>query len=288
MNGKSLLGLTATICFFSSLVFAQAPFVKGTKSIVEIKEPRETFMEGRFIVKGEGISPADITHPGQRKIMAERAAVVVAQRNMLEVINGVRIMGDTIVEMGMTRCDHIRTAVDGFLKGAQTVYETYDPQYDIYTVYLSLPVRGDQSLTSTIIPYLPELKLPPSIPEYRPSMPKEKVAVPYDGLIVDIRGKDFKPALINRILTEREEFVYDPSKIASDVLVQRGCGDYTDDPSKAMTLLKERGCSCPLMVKAKEVVRSTDVKVSSEDAIIIFAANTKTNFLTRAAVVFVY
>lgn len=59
--------------------------------------------------------------PGARnsRYGACRAGVGIAQRNLLEVIKGVRIEGETLIQNGMLKSDAIRTTVNGVLKGAR-------------------------------------------------------------------------------------------------------------------------------------------------------------------------
>ncbi|MBF0589074.1 MAG: hypothetical protein HQL53_08105 [Magnetococcales bacterium] len=50
--------------------------------------------------------------------LACRAAMVVAQRNLVEIVKGVRVEGESVVENFILRSDRIRTTVDGALRGA--------------------------------------------------------------------------------------------------------------------------------------------------------------------------
>ncbi len=224
---------------------------------------------------------------GQRRYAALRAAKVVAQRDLVEVLQGVSITGDTTVQNGLLANDIIRSTVQGFLQGARECGRYYDPSQGIGYVCLEIGTRtlvgqmwSDPNIRKTIQQMVPQgpMYSPASVPQ---------VPQAYDALIVDAREQNFRPALVNRILTESGEIIYDPTKIAEEILAERGCGDYTNDPGKAQAILKERGAQNPLMVKAVGVAKFTDVKVSSDDASRIFAANQKTHFLEGAKVVFV-
>ncbi|MCB1693159.1 MAG: LPP20 family lipoprotein [Pseudomonadales bacterium] len=76
--------------------------------------------EGQMQAEGAGIAP-DNAPPGVARMMACRAAVVDAQRNLVESIQGVRVQGTTVVANMMVESDTIKTTVDGVLKGAQVV-----------------------------------------------------------------------------------------------------------------------------------------------------------------------
>ncbi len=61
----------------------------------------------------------------QARILARRAAIADAQRNLLELTEGVQVDAETTVEMMMVTSDIIRTKVSGVLKGARIVSESH-------------------------------------------------------------------------------------------------------------------------------------------------------------------
>lgn len=132
-------------------------------------------------------------------------------------------------------------------------------------------------------------KIEPPVQTTEPASQKiqEAVANPIDGIIVDVRDFDFKPALVNRILTEKNEVLFDPSKVLNQVLIERGCGGYTTDLQKARALLESWGSKSPMVLKGKTVQNVTDAVVSVEDAATVFAFDQKYNLLAQARVVFV-
>ena len=106
-------------------------------------------------------------------------------------------------------------------------------------------------------------------------------------MIIDATGESFRPALINRIFTLKGEVLYDPSRVEQKILVEKGCGEYTNSIEKARDALRQRGVRNPMVVKAAGVAGPTDLQVSEEDAVKIFSANQKTNFLAGARIAFV-
>ncbi|BAI80872.1 conserved hypothetical protein [Deferribacter desulfuricans SSM1] len=245
-----------------------------------ITNPQAAFATGYIRVIGE-------SEAGQRRYAALRAAKVVAQRDLLEVIQGVTVAGDTTVQNGLLVNDVIRSTVQGFLQGARECGRYYDMSQGVGYVCLEV---GTKSFVTTMFqdPNARQaiFNAVPPAPVFQPQIVPPAPQV-YDGLIVDTTGTNFRPALINRILNEKGEIIYDPTKIAEDILAQRGCGDYTNEIGKAKAILSERGVRNPLVVKAVGVVKFTDVKVSGDDATAIFSSNQKTNFLEGAKVVFV-
>ena len=298
---KKLLGT------FSVLLVSLAVVAYSQETWQSVTEPVKVFSEGYIKVIGT-------SEEGQSYYRAIRAATVVAQRDLLEVLQGLHLYGSTTIRDGMLQSDAIRTTVEGYLKGAMKCGERYDPNRGYAQVCLKLYIRGKGGLYDIILPLMKDEKLlPPPAPAYQPrlipeaipstpatekkpevaSIPKKpKVAPPselvnpHDGLILDVREYNFRPALVNRILTDKNEVVFDPSKIVSSVLLERGCGGFTNDENKAKALLQSWGSNNPMYIKAKGVVRFTDAQVGSDEAAAIFTHNQKTNFLAEAKVVF--
>jgi hypothetical protein len=95
---------------------------------------------GNIQAEGAGIGPSNMP-PSMARMMACRAAVVDAQRNLLESIQGVRVEGNTVVANMMVESDVIKTSVSGLLQGAQVVKR--DPQSDgSCLVQMTAPLGG--------------------------------------------------------------------------------------------------------------------------------------------------
>lgn len=252
-----------------------------------VTDPRQAFITGAIVVKGEGAAPADKSlSAAQRRIMALRAAKVVALREVSEIVDGVSVTGETAVVNAAAESDLVRTTVAGIVKGAQVIREAYDPLSGMAVVYVSVPMTGPNGLIGQLLPQVIPLVPQQPMPFYQPPA-EAPPARDFDGLILDVREKPFKPALINRVLTKNGEVIYDPAKVAQDILVERGAAEYTNDIGKAKALLGERGSNNPIVVKAAGVVKSTDVEIPAEDASAVFSSNQTNNYLEGAKVVFV-
>ncbi|MBI5562612.1 MAG: hypothetical protein HY894_07170 [Deltaproteobacteria bacterium] len=255
----------------------------------EVRDTRHALMTGSLVVKGEGAAPQDRPlSPAQKRIMALRAAKIMAARELSEVVDGISISGETTVVNAAAASDTIKSSVQGLIKGAQVVKEVYDPVSEMAVVYLSMPMTGSNGLVASILPQVLMSAPPAAAPPYMPppTAPEVKPAA-FDGLILDAREQAFKPALINRVVTKGGEVLYDPAKVAQNILVERGAAEYTNDVGKAKALLGERGASNPAVVKVSGVIKSTDVEVSPEDASAIFSSNQTAHYLEGAKVVFV-
>lgn len=285
-SGMLLVGLGI------ALVVGRATSEETAVAPKEVRDPRQVFIERVMVVRGEGVAPSDrpLSAP-QKRMLALRAAKVVALRELAEVLSGVRISGETCVRDAAVQSDEVKAAVDSTVRGAEVVHEDYDERTETGTVFVRISLDGPNGLTQSLLPMLIETKAGqvPKAPVYAPPAPPPAApaAEPVDALIIDATGKPFRPALINRIVVANGSVLFEPSKIAPEILAKRGCGDYTSDLAKAKAILASHGAKNPLVLKAAGVVRSTDAQVSENDAAVIFAADQKTSFLAGAQVVFV-
>lgn len=81
---------------------------------------------GEIRAEGAGVAP-DGMPASRAKLFACRAAVIDAQRNLLESIKGVRVEGSTVVANMMVESDVIKTSVSGVLQGGRVVKREVDP-----------------------------------------------------------------------------------------------------------------------------------------------------------------
>ncbi|MDQ6992822.1 MAG: hypothetical protein Q9M31_05060 [Mariprofundus sp.] len=102
------------IRFLAPICLMVMPLVATAEPITGIN-----WRSGLISATGIGVSPDRITNPAQAHAMACRAAMVVAQRNLLETTKGVRVDSMTLVKDAMVESDLIRTSVQGIIKGAR-------------------------------------------------------------------------------------------------------------------------------------------------------------------------
>lgn len=130
-------------------------------------------------VKGLGFPPDGIFRPEQAKQLAKRAALADAYRQLAEVVNGVKVTGETTVNQMTLVSDVVRTKVEAVIKGAQSVSEkeTSDGGYE---VILQMPLFGKANSLSSVIFEKPAQKIPfpepvrsvaPTVPAYTPTTP---------------------------------------------------------------------------------------------------------------------
>jgi hypothetical protein len=285
---------------FSSLAFGDEVdkrFVQARKYLKDNKMTITTTVEQAYtqdaiLVMGEGVPKKGVTG-GQKRLTAITAAKVIAQRRLAELLEGVAIVSETTVKDSELVSDVIKTAVTAFIKGAQPVMQDWNEKEETALVILKVGVSGPNSFASAMYEKIltePKIKKELEKPVYAP--PADVPApvpssLPYDGLVIDATDYSFRPALINRIFNAKGEVLYDPAKISQKVLVEQGCGEYTNSVDKARAALGKRGVKNPLIVKAAGTISPSDLQVSDTTAMQIFSANQGNGFMADARVAFV-
>lgn len=254
------------------------------------QQPADALRYGYVLAIGEGLPSLNARTPAEKRLTAESAANVIASRNLVEQLSGFTITGERVVRDKRELQDIVRKTSSGFVKGAEEVHREYNEQEETAVVIIKVGMGGPNGYATRIYERVlgdPRLKadLMGNTRDYRPGIvPADGT---YDSLIVDATGQPFKPALINRVLNEKGEVLYDPSKIKREVITKIGCGEYTNTVEKAREALALRGAKNPLVVKAAGTVNRTDIAVFPEDALKIFSANQKAGFFAEALVAFV-
>jgi hypothetical protein len=129
---------------------------------------------GLVYATGIGAPPANPANAAQARAMAERAAFVVAIRNLLETVKGVRVDSESVVENFMTKSDVIRTRVDGIVRGAQIVKKQYLSDGSV-EVLVSMPMKG--SFLNAIVPEtFGRTAITPALVPQKPSPTPQKPA----------------------------------------------------------------------------------------------------------------
>ena len=176
----------------------------------------QAFMDKYIIMEGEGLPSENAKTPGQKRLTAIRAAEIVAYRNLAQFLDGVAIAGDASIKAMALNYEVVRVAVTGFVKGAQVVYKEYNEKDEVALVLIKVGMTGPGSFGEMIYK---KVIGDPNIGNkiVTPVKPVEiartvTVDTKFDGIVIDATGLNFRPALINRILTLKGEMLYDPSR----------------------------------------------------------------------------
>ena len=254
-------------------------------------------------VIGMGAQPVNAATPVQARMLARRAAVADAYRQLAESIKGVDVDAETTVENMMVTSDIVRTKVSACIKGAVVVSEREIPGGG-YEVTMSVPLFGvSNSLAQAVIPQPPVVEpLPTPVPEVIPSMPAGSLqggtiiyttidsgakspmdAIGgYTGVIIDCRGLGLKPVMSPVIKNDKGIPIYGHKNLDYDKIVSDGMVGYASNPGQA-----SRAGSHPLIIKATSLMdHNANPVISTADANRILIENSTSNFLNETKVVF--
>ena len=241
-------------------------------------------------VTGMGVpNPRLATTPAHAAMMARRAALADAYRQLAETVNGVQVDSETTVEQMMLTSDVIKTKISATIKGAQIVSEG-ELAGGGYSVTLELPLFGaNNSIAETVFerPAVVE-PFPMPAPDYRPPVTEDRPTYSggsYTGLVVDCRGVGQINFVMSPVIKDANgQKIYGHKNLDYDRIIVEGMATYAQDMSQA-----SRAGSHPLVVKA---VRLDDLNanpvVSMDDADLILYENGQSHFLDNIAVVFLY
>lgn len=141
MHNRLLLSFTM-LCLLMSGAIVHGQTVNPSDALETAGQGMINWTTGEVYATGIGAPPSNAVNPAQARAMAERAAQVVAYRNLLEIVKGVRVDSETVVENFMTKSDIIRTKVDGIIKGAMPFKKQYLSDGSV-EITLVMRMKGD-------------------------------------------------------------------------------------------------------------------------------------------------
>ncbi len=263
------------------------------------------FELNRVEAEGFGLPPAFATSEAQSRLMARRAAITDAQRNLAEQIAGVQVDSETTVQNMQLASDTVKTHVSALIKGAKVISESYED--GAYHVVMALPIYGvNNSLASAVLPQIPHresfpttIAPEPEEPLYTPTQPETTTTTTttttrtttitnrqsgsYTGIIVDCTGLGLRSAMSPVIKTTAGEPIYGYKNLDSKKVIKNGMAGYSNGFGGNVS----RAGSNPLVVKAVGVDHYFNPVVNVADAKIILEENGYTHFLDNCAVVFI-
>lgn len=305
MNKKLLIYGLGTLLIAGSM-FGTNVYAANTSEVnmsvnVQVSQPTTTGVNwgngdnSNIVATGTGLPPENAGIRG--RALARRAAIVDAYRNLAELLNGVQLDADTVMENLVIKSDVVRTKTSALIKGAQVIDEQ-EMMDGSYQVKLMIPMYGAKNSVASIA--MPELRSTPSVtpmPEVKnTTLPapvvKDLKAGNYTGIVVDASGLGLDPTFAPVIYDENGRVVYGLQNLDYDFAINHGMVAYAtslDDAKRA----GNRGGSNPLVVKAtavrggKNSVNKVNVVVTAEDGDRILLACQNGTILQKASVVFI-
>ncbi|MCX7954925.1 MAG: hypothetical protein N3A01_07020 [Bacteroidales bacterium] len=166
-------------------------------------------------IEAKGRSVIDnqrFTNPAQAKLMAQRGAIVDAQRNLLEIIKGVNITSETTVQDMITTRDYIYTRLDGIIKGAQQIGEPVEKEGFI-EVTLRVPIYSKDGLAPVFYNEIEKTKKSITVSDIVNEIPQEVKDQVLNGIVFNMGGKRFDPSMFPIVVDENGNLIFDFSKI---------------------------------------------------------------------------
>ncbi|MBI4619808.1 MAG: LPP20 family lipoprotein [Desulfobacterales bacterium] len=311
--------ITAFLIPFFIILFCSNIF----GSEVELIEPIGTngsinWTSGIITAKGNGAPSPEALNPAQGRILAKRAAISDARRNLLETLEGVRVTSTSVVKEYMVENDVIKTRVHGIVKGSELTDTKYMSDGSV-EVTVSMSIKGDllslflkptekKAVTPVKVikgdipkpevmpekPFAPapDVKEPPVTKSPKTEEPKAEEPPPlklpdYTGLVVDARALKLKPALIPRILESSGKELYQSDVVSPEGAAENGVALYSRDLTAAQT--NSRVTNNPITLKAEKVSDKSpsDIVMSDKDAEILKAIIKQKGFLRQCRVMIV-
>jgi len=128
---------------FTTLVFLTLFLSSNDSTADEVIKESATgivnWSQGIVYAIGYGTAKPNAS-PAQKRILSRRAAIVDAQRNLLEMTKGVRINSVLKTDQAMNESRETTTRVEGLIKGAQVTKQNY--QNEVATVTMAMPIAG--------------------------------------------------------------------------------------------------------------------------------------------------
>ncbi len=266
--------IIGAICWVGAGSRAMAQTVGPGEVIEAVGSGEINWTTGWIKAGGLGVPPPQ-AGPSQAKEMAERAAYIVALRNLAEIVNGVRVDAETVVENYFVKSDTIKTQVSGFIRGAQKVKTDVEPDGSV-RMLVRMPLWGSDSLiTAFSHEKAVRSQKVPSEPPTQGGM---------TGLVIDARGLGTKPAFFPLLLDEQGAVVYGPETVDQSIAEKEGLVEYHTLPKDAnlsslfgdhMSVIRPvritappRQGPRPLKIKGfnKAGTLKTNILISSQDA----------------------
>ena len=294
MRSKTMFLVGFPVLLFLCLL----PLIGQQPAKAPVSKQRVDFFENFVEVEGIGVPPsAQDPNSSAAYALAREAAMVVADRNLAKLLEGVYIDATTrVVDLGVEVSSRINEELKRTkVPGGQVMQETSQAEYaktKLVRVIVRYPlqeaalpllmnvVKDDIRKKEAALPVFQ----PPPPPAPPPLAPASAPVPAHDGVIVRVPA-GFRPSLDPKIFTPKGEIIYGARSVAMDVLISRGVAQFTNSESKAKATLEGIGCQSVLTV-AGSLRTASDAEVSFDDATRITQANQKTSFLEKARVVF--
>jgi hypothetical protein len=221
----------------------------------------------------------------QKNISAQRAARVDAARNLLELIKGINLSGDTTMGAAMLQNDRVSTSIQGRIAGLRLVGEP--KYYSDGSIQVKMAGRLREMIPEEV--YLsgpPQLLSPPTQLGAGGATPINTRGS-YTGLVIDARGTGALPAMSPKVVDTDGREIYGSAYVSREFAVEQGIVGYAKDVQAAQQNDRVKGN--PIVIKALESkgANKADVVISAADANALREIAQNQNFMRQTRVMIV-
>lgn len=218
MNNDALmrcLGVFVVLTMAGAPLCPHAEVARLGADVIETAPNGEINWTGGWAqAKGTGYGPNNAPASLSRTL-GERAGYALALRNLLEVIKGVRVDSESLVQGHMKDNEVVKAKVSGLIRGAQIVRSGAGRDGGI-EVQVKAPLWGIDSGAFLSTFRKSEFDIPSDAPTSAVDTP----------VLVDARGLGMTPALFPKIVNEQGHEIYNASKVDPTMLDQTGPVQY--------------------------------------------------------------
>jgi len=274
------IGIRILLGLFIALSFAVPSFAEETL-VGDVN-----WVDGYITATGNGASVK--TNKAQARPLARRAAIADAQRNLLELLKGVKIDSQTTVENFMVTQDLVKTQVSGIVKRAFIFKEGYQQESDgslgaaiEMRICLNHCKLGGSSLIQALNLDKKDIaNLPPALPENIAApaapvtSPKGSNIYTYDstkpvtGLILNLDGRMYERVILPVVVTtggDKKLFtVYSAKSVKPNVIRMHGVVRYSDTVDQAIK--NEHAGNNVMVIPVAEIAKDNLIIITAESA----------------------
>lgn len=279
--------LTLIAALMAAWMLPQGAAAQGTQGICNETTENDcvNWEEGMAYAGGTGAPAEWAQTAAQKNISAQRAARVDAARNLLELVKGINLTGDTTMGAAMLANDRVSTSVQGRIAGLRLVGE---PKY-FSDGSIKVKMAGrlrDVIPEEAYITGPPQLLGPPT--QIGPgAAPVINTRASYTGLVIDARGTGALPAMSPKVLDPDGREIYGSAYVSREFAVEQGIVGYAKDVNAASANARVKGN--PVVIKALEAkgANKADVVISAADANALREIAQNQNFMRQTRVMIV-
>lgn len=292
--------LLCLTCITGLLLPAMAGGKKQEADVQRINDRgRIDWGSGTLYATGLGAVSRTETNDAKAYLKARSFAKLDALRNLLMVIDHVRIDSHTVGADFETQSDTIRAEVQGIVKGAEVFGERdiRKGRDTMIEVTVATHMYGDQGIAHAFIPEemkrreeAPAPGTPPSEYHVRPEI-EPAPAVPegaaYTSVIIDTRGYKVDRCMAPKILREDGSEVWGTVQVDPDYVLEHGIVIYAHTMPEARAL--NRCGRNPLILRASGTARTaipSDAVINEADAARLLSLNARDGFMNKFNVIF--